>query len=899
MQSSSIHIITLGSFRVHCHGRVVDVGRNKNKALLAFLAINSSRVYQRDFVADLLWCDSNAEKARHSLKQSIYEIKRVLPNALSVTATSIGCDSSQVDTDVREIFHDLTNGSVKKAVDLLRGELLQDVVAVCGKNFEMWCSEFNRNLLSQVDQRIEALLPSLSSREMTDLSGSLLAGVPMPNTAAALARLSQQVKQAPKDHQTKDVASVLPFIGRQRQLDELMSTWEECLAGRAQFVAVVGKAGFGKTRLAKEFRQRVEKGDLVVLQANCYQSERRIGFSAATDLITSAFCHVELSQIENIWVEAIGELLPTESKGRATAPVLSPAAAQMRLYEAIRHVVEHLAAKHTVLILLEDGQWCDRSSQSLFVHLSHRVKDARLFVLVTIRDGGAVGEKRPWLDWQRVKVEELSEIDVQTAIDAIDTPNGFPTAQQLLKASGGSPYFLTEVIRFSEEGGPIADGRLSPRILRGTSSFIRTMFVDLPPSARRCLEALAVIGRPISLRALRVIARVPDIDLALQHLISDGLAILQQRKIALRHDLLREAVYRRTRPLRRAELHRRAARMCSQIDQRAGETAHHYFRAGERRNAYKFALLGSRQADARYANDESISLLKLALKSLPKKANEVRPKLIERLQRAHRFAEAREEIRKYCAHADSSTAQEIIALKLLDIDLAKELCLIDGPTLRRQIAALQKEQGSNDNTFVLTALIAQARSAFHESNKVALVECINHLRSFSDIAGPEQRCEAMVMAARLHALVHSVHQANQWLDELRPYFDRIGDHEKRLRMLSIVAAVKYQAGDLNSAEDLQRDILFQTERIGAMILWPLVGVHQHMVLIERGKYDEATILAEELSARGKDFDAINLLIVLNANVASMHLEVGDYVNAQRHAETAFYHLERGTSAWIG
>ena len=59
------------------------------------------------------------------------------------------------------------------------------------------------------------------------------------------------------------------FTGRHEELARLHACLEKTVAGKGQFVTVTGEAGAGKSRLAYEFRHRLDRKSITVLQGRC------------------------------------------------------------------------------------------------------------------------------------------------------------------------------------------------------------------------------------------------------------------------------------------------------------------------------------------------------------------------------------------------------------------------------------------------------------------------------------------------------------------------------------------------------------------------------------------------------------------------------------------------------
>ena len=68
-----------GGFRVELDGKPLTVFRtDKNRALLAYLALESEHSHRREALANLLWSDHNQSAARNSLRQAIYQLRQII-----------------------------------------------------------------------------------------------------------------------------------------------------------------------------------------------------------------------------------------------------------------------------------------------------------------------------------------------------------------------------------------------------------------------------------------------------------------------------------------------------------------------------------------------------------------------------------------------------------------------------------------------------------------------------------------------------------------------------------------------------------------------------------------------------------------------------------------------------
>ena len=63
------------------------------------------------------------------------------------------------------------------------------------------------------------------------------------------------------------------FVGRQREIGELVDAFDDALIGRGRLVMLVGEPGIGKTRTAQELAVVAEQRGASVLWGRCYEGE--------------------------------------------------------------------------------------------------------------------------------------------------------------------------------------------------------------------------------------------------------------------------------------------------------------------------------------------------------------------------------------------------------------------------------------------------------------------------------------------------------------------------------------------------------------------------------------------------------------------------------------------------
>jgi DNA-binding SARP family transcriptional activator len=135
----------LGGFELRDgRGGAVALSTRKTEALLALLALQPGEPIARDKLCGLLWPDVPDTQARHSLRQTLSQLRKALRDedgsALRADTRTLTLDTSQLRVDVaslREHLETASREALALAAQLYRGELL-DGLFLNELPFEQW-----------------------------------------------------------------------------------------------------------------------------------------------------------------------------------------------------------------------------------------------------------------------------------------------------------------------------------------------------------------------------------------------------------------------------------------------------------------------------------------------------------------------------------------------------------------------------------------------------------------------------------------------------------------------------------------------------------------------------------------------------------------------------------------
>src|SRR5262245_51120726 len=135
-------LILLGGFEVRTDsGLSLAIPLKKAQMLVAYLAMHPRQSHLRDKLATLLWDDTPADQARHSLRQTLFAIRQALPaDPLLLEGDSVAFTAEAVAADVCE-FEQLARSDdlegLERAAALYQGDLLEGI-STGSAQFEEW-----------------------------------------------------------------------------------------------------------------------------------------------------------------------------------------------------------------------------------------------------------------------------------------------------------------------------------------------------------------------------------------------------------------------------------------------------------------------------------------------------------------------------------------------------------------------------------------------------------------------------------------------------------------------------------------------------------------------------------------------------------------------------------------
>jgi class 3 adenylate cyclase/ketosteroid isomerase-like protein/tetratricopeptide (TPR) repeat protein len=386
-----------------------------------------------------------------------------------------------------------------------------------------------------------------------------------------------------------------PLIGRAAELRRLRAGLDDAIASRGcRLVTVIGSPGMGKTRLATEFALRVQQHATVV-RGRCEHLGEGITFLPVAEMLRTVGGIGETDPPEIVRTKLaalVGEADDAERVVSRAASLLGAAEAvpaEETLW-GIRRVLEALARRTPLVVLLDDLHWGQPMFLDLVEHLVEWVRDAPMLVVALSRP-----ELREMRESLTVRGRRASDAPTRRATDVIELgplsaeqsrefvdkllgPVQLPAEllELILETSGGNPLFLGETLRMLVDDGLLdehADGRpptggWAMQVPPTISALLSARIERLGLEERAVIERAAVIGKQFYRGAVAELLPAEIRDQLDTHLDAlrrkemvepDGTSWVDEPVYRFLNVLIRDAAYRSLLKQSRAELHERFA----------------------------------------------------------------------------------------------------------------------------------------------------------------------------------------------------------------------------------------------------------------------------------------------------------------------------------------------------
>jgi DNA-binding SARP family transcriptional activator len=349
-----------------------------------------------------------------------------------------------------------------------------------------------------------------------------------------------------------------PLVGREAELERLRDTYTRARTdGHCRVVTVVGEAGIGKTRLARELIALL-RDEAQVLVGRCVSYGEGATYLPIAEIVQQAASQQTLAGIRAL----VGDEQDADAVAQRVAElvgIVEAPAAPGETFWALRRLLEAIAHEGPVVVVLDDIHWAEPTLLDLVEYLGEWAKGPILVVclarpeLLESRPGWGGPTSTGFL----VQLEPLSAEELGTLVEQLtDEPVDPQLEEAIVEQSGGNALFAEQLLVAAIEAPEL----LVEKPPANVEALLASRLDRLDSRELGVLRRASVIGRAFSPAELDDLAPHADSGRHLSRLMERGLLDPRDDRFRFHHILVRDVAYRSIPKAERSELHELAAR---------------------------------------------------------------------------------------------------------------------------------------------------------------------------------------------------------------------------------------------------------------------------------------------------------------------------------------------------
>jgi class 3 adenylate cyclase len=435
-----------------------------------------------------------------------------------------------------------------------------------------------------------------------------------------------------------------PHVGRERELADLGTAWNDVQRGADRVIVVRGEAGIGKSRLVHQFRNAMLDEAVTVLECFCSPLTQATALAPVIEMLQARIVErAEGQTTPQAKLEALGSMLGEHSRFGADAlplvaalvsipgaddtPLreLSAVRRRARTLEILRAWIGWSAERVPLAFLVEDVHWADPSTLDFLDLIVREPPGGRTFLCVTGRPEFLVRWSQPHV--RAIELSRLSGDEVEAIVTHVTGGRVLPSVvtKRITERSEGVPLFVEEVTKAVLESGAVRldvdryelAGSFDEQLLPSTVHESLVARFDRLGGSRRIAQLGAAIGREFTYTLIRAVAEIKDDELTrhLDNLSGSELAFAQgsppNSVYGFKHALIQDAIYATLLKSERVRVHERifaalVKTFPETVAARPEMAAYHAKNAGRREAAVPLLRDAGVQALARTAPAEAV-----------------------------------------------------------------------------------------------------------------------------------------------------------------------------------------------------------------------------------------------------------------------------------------------------
>jgi class 3 adenylate cyclase/tetratricopeptide (TPR) repeat protein len=450
------------------------------------------------------------------------------------------------------------------------------------------------------------------------------------------------------------VRGLTKFVGRERELGIFKRAFEKVQSGLGQVIGLVGEAGVGKSRLILEFKGMLRHTAYTYLEGECLHFGSSMAYLPILDIVRSYF-NIKEGLQEHIVKRRMDERIDSlDQKLRYILPPLhellslcvkdelfmklEPKLKRERTFEAIRDLLVRESQQNPLVLVVEDLQWIDKTSEEFLNYLIGWLANTPILLILLFRPEYTYswGNKSYY---SRIGLDQLPIMERRKLVESVlqGTEVSTELHDLITSKAGGNPLFMEELTYALLESGYIEKSKHGYRLSRKVweiqvpdtiQGIIASRMDRLHENLKRTMQVASVIGRDFAFSILETITRMKE-ELKSYLLELQGLELVYEQSLfpeleyTFKHALVQEVAYNSLLLRRRREIHEKVANAietlyADRVEEFYEKLAYHFSKSENTEKAYKYLKLSGIKATQNSSLWEAFCFYKEAINVLKK-----------------------------------------------------------------------------------------------------------------------------------------------------------------------------------------------------------------------------------------------------------------------------------------
>lgn len=656
----------------------------------------------------------------------------------------------------------------------------------------------------------------------------------------------------------------IPFVGREKELEILNNSLVKTKETRAGNVYIItGQMGVGKTRLIQEASRNAANIGYAVMLGRCID-EKAVPFLPI----------IEAFEKYSTMPDETSKYVPTGLVGveqDEKIELIGFTREKIRMMEAIMRRFSQISEKQPIMLIIDDIQWADTGTLSVFLYLARNVRNLNLILLGAYPDDYVRTMGSPQFDefLSNLSLEKnvntlylhpLKREDVSKILSAILGTWKIPEelVEFVHEKTGGNPLFVEEVSKAIQEQGifDVANRKLTTPLDKiqmpsSVKSVIAMRLKDVKENEMKVLGCAAVIGRVFDYEILKELVGMDEEKLldVLERLVS--LRFFEQmpgnsEAFRFMHNPVYEVVYSELTGLRKRMLHKRVGEIIEKMHSNDvkfhADIGRHYMIAGEYDKSVKYLISIAEHSLKNFACKECTSHCENVLRFVAHLKDEKRKN--EALRKVHTmlgdcysiFGDLRKTISEYEDALSSATT---------DYERAEIYIKMSGPY--QEIGETEKALGMLENAKQLME---------EEGSKAGIAISLRAL-------------------AVVYLHIGNFEKAKNCFEKCIEICQEIGDEKTIADAYHGMGTLSLDLGELNKAEEYLYKSLEIRKRLN--LKKGLASTYNNLAIIahDRGEMEKTLEFYEMARKIYEELNDLSGIATINNNLAVIHVPRGE------------------------